>query len=174
MALLCVCRRSSSSEPPAPAREAGASRLMDQEGSCARRLDLPSGGGIRSCQACVGERGWGAFCARRRDGFGRHSSCWGSATRLRPSSDGGPRLIPMARVPRLWRGEPPRRRRGSAPWRLARKCQRRAPTNPSTHDLNQVFAIVCCTEPPRLRRIGCGQPPRGGAECAGDVCRCWV
>ena len=74
--------------------------------------------------------GLGAFCARCGDGSGRHSSCWGSPTRARPSSDGGPRLIPTARVPRLWRGGPPRRGRGSAPWRLARKCQRRAPTDP--------------------------------------------
>jgi hypothetical protein len=99
--------------------------------------------------APVGERGWGCW-ARRRDLSGRHSSCWGSPTRLRPSSEGGRRLIPMARVPRLWRGEPARRRRGSAPYRLAGTVSKTCANGPaSTRDLNEVFAVVCCTQPRR-------------------------
>jgi hypothetical protein len=59
-------------------------------------------------------------------------------TRLRPSSDGAPRLIPTARVPRHDVGS--HRGGGAAACRgglqePARKCQRRAPTDPRSRTI---------------------------------------
>src|SRR5215831_10831098 len=128
---------------------------MDQEGSFARRLDLPSEGGIRSCQACVGERGglhkasrwlWAALI-----GLGICHSVAAQQRRWAALDPNGEGSSPVA-----WGATEEEARQ-----RALEACKKVSKT--------------CANGPaPRLCRIGCGQPPRGGEECAGDVCRRWV
>src|SRR5215831_6265442 len=120
---------------------------MDQEGSFARRLDLPSEGGIRSCQACVGERGglhkasrwlWAALI-----GLGICHSVAAQQRRWAGLDPNGEGSSPVA-----WGAteEEARQRAVEACKKVSKTC---ANGPASTHDLNEVFAIVCCTEPRR-------------------------